>query len=191
MVTDAMGALRTVTAVVLMSASLITIAQDRFIVIASTTSTEDSGLFKHLLPAFKSKTGIDVRVVAQGTGQALATARNGDADVVFVHDRDAELKFVAEGNGVERREVMYNDFVIVGPKRDPAKVVGSSNVLDAWKKIAGSRSPFTSRGDKSGTHAAELRQWRDAGVDPQSGKGSWYRETGSGMGPTQIGRAHV
>ena len=184
MVTDAMGALRTVTAVVLMSASMITIAQDRFIVIASTTSTEDSGLFKHLLPAFKTKTGIDVRVVAQGTGQALATARNGDADVVFVHDRDAELKFVDEGNGVERREVMYNDFVIVGPKLDPAKVVGSSNVLDALKKIAGSRSPFTSRGDKSGTHAAELRQWRDAGVDPQSGKGSWYRETGSGMGPT-------
>ena len=163
MVTDAMGALRTVTAVVLMSASMITIAEDRFIVIASTTSTEDSGLFKHLLPAFKTKTGIDVRVVAQGTGQALATARNGDADVVFVHDRDAELKFVAEGNGVERREVMYNDFVIVGPKLDPAKVVGSSNVLDALKKIAGSRSPFTSRGDKSGTHAAELRQWRDAG----------------------------
>ena len=159
-------------------------AQDKFIVVASTTSTEDSGLFKFLLPAFKAKTGIDARVVAQGTGQALATARKGDADVVFVHDRVAELKFVEEGFGIDRREVMYNDFVIVGPKADPAKIAGGKDVLDALKKIAASNSPFTSRGDKSGTHAAELRYWKQADIDPQTGKGTWYRETGSGMGPT-------
>jgi tungstate transport system substrate-binding protein len=159
-------------------------AEDRFIVVASTTSTQDSGLFSHILPLFKAKTGIDVRVVAQGTGQALATARKGDADVVFVHDRVAELKFVEEGFGVDRREVMYNDFVIVGPKADPAKVARSKDVLDALKKIAGAQQPFVSRGDKSGTHAAELRYWKQADIDPQSGKGSWYRETGSGMGPT-------
>ena len=160
------------------------LAQDNFIVLASTTSTEDSGLFKHLLPAFKSRTGIDVRVVAQGTGQALATARRGDADVVFVHDRVAELKFIEEGFGIERREVMYNDFVIIGSRMDPARIAGGNDVLDALRKIAASGSPFTSRGDKSGTHAAELRYWKEAGVDPQSGKGAWYRETGSGMGPT-------
>jgi tungstate transport system substrate-binding protein len=160
------------------------VAQDKFIVVASTTSTEDSGLFKYLLPAFKARTGIDVRVVAQGTGQALATARKGDADVVFVHDRVAELKFVEEGFGIDRREVMYNDFVIVGPKADPAKIAGGKDVLDALKKIAASGSPFTSRGDKSGTHAAELRYWKQADIDPQTGKGTWYRETGSGMGPT-------
>ena len=159
-------------------------ANDSYIVVASTTSTEDSGLFKHLLPAFKAKTGIDVRVVAQGTGQALTTARRGDADVVFVHDRVAEQKFVDEGFGVDRREVMYNDFVIVGPKADPAKVAGSRDVLDALTKISSSGAPFASRGDKSGTHAAELRYWKDAGIDPQAGKGTWYRETGSGMGPT-------
>ncbi|MBK8739939.1 MAG: extracellular solute-binding protein [Betaproteobacteria bacterium] len=160
------------------------LAQDKFIVVASTTSTEDSGLFKHLLPAFKAKSGIDVRVVAQGTGQALATARKGDADVVFVHDRVAEQKFVEEGFGIDRREVMYNDFVIVGPKADPAKIAGSKDAIDALKKIAASAAPFTSRGDKSGTHAAELRYWKQADVDPQTGKGTWYRETGSGMGPT-------
>ncbi len=160
------------------------LAQDKFIVVASTTSTEDSGLFKHLLPAFKSKSGIDVRVVAQGTGQALATARKGDADVVFVHDRVAEQKFVDEGFGIDRREVMYNDFVIVGPKADPAKIAGSKDAIGALKKIAASGAPFTSRGDKSGTHAAELRYWKQAGIDPQTGKGAWYRETGSGMGPT-------
>ena len=159
-------------------------AQDRFIVVASTTSTEDSGLFKHLLPIFSAKTGIEVRVVAQGTGQALATARRGDADVVFVHDRLAERKFVDDGNGLDRREVMYNDFVIVGPKSDPAKIAGSTDVIDALKKIAASASPFASRGDASGTHAAELRYWKLADVDPQRGKGAWYRETGSGMGPT-------
>jgi tungstate transport system substrate-binding protein len=160
------------------------LAQEKFIVVASTTSTEDSGLFKHILPIFKGKTGIDVRVVAQGTGQALATARKGDADVVFVHDRVAELKFVEEGFGVDRREVMYNDFIIVGPKADPAKIAGSKDVIGSLKKIAASQSPFTSRGDKSGTHAAELRYWKQAEIDPQTGKGTWYRETGSGMGPT-------
>ncbi len=159
-------------------------AQDNFIVVASTTSTEDSGLFKYLLPLFKAASGIDVRVVAQGTGQALATARRGDADVVFVHDRVAELKFVDEGYGIDRREVMYNDFVIVGPKGDPAGIAGSSDVIGALRKIAGAGSPFVSRGDRSGTHAAELRYWKEAGIDPQSGKGTWYRETGSGMGPT-------
>ena len=160
------------------------LAQDKFIVVASTTSTEDSGLFKHLLPAFKAKSGIDVRVVAQGTGQALATARKGDADVVFVHDRVAEQKFVEEGFGIDRREVMYNDFVIVGPKADPAKIAGTKDAIGALKQIAASAAPFTSRGDKSGTHAAELRYWKQADIDPQTGKGTWYRETGSGMGPT-------
>jgi tungstate transport system substrate-binding protein len=159
-------------------------AQEKFIIVASTTSTEDSGLFKHLLPIFKAKTGIEVRVVAQGTGQALASARKGDADVVFVHDRVAEQKFVEEGFGLDRREVMYNDFVVVGPKSDPAKIAQSKDVLEALKKIATSAAPFVSRGDKSGTHAAELRYWTQATVDPLQGKGSWYRETGSGMGPT-------
>jgi tungstate transport system substrate-binding protein len=167
-----------------LSIALPAVAQDKFIVVASTTSTEDSGLFKYLLPVFKTKTGIDVRVVAQGTGQALATARKGDADVVFVHDRVAELKFVEEGFGIDRREVMFNDFVIVGPKADPARIAGSKDVIDSLKKIAASGSPFTSRGDKSGTHAAELRYWKEANIDPQTGKGTWYRETGSGMGPT-------
>ena len=160
------------------------ISQGKFIVVASTTSTEDSGLFKYLLPLFKTKTGIDVRVVAQGTGQALATARKGDADVVFVHDKVAETKFVEEGFGVDRREVMYNDFIIVGPKADPAKVSGNKDVIESLKKIASAQSPFASRGDKSGTHAAELRYWQQANIDPQTGKGTWYRETGSGMGPT-------
>jgi tungstate transport system substrate-binding protein len=160
------------------------IAQEKFIVVASTTSTEDSGLFKHLLPLFKAKTGIDVRVVAQGTGQALTTARKGDADVVFVHDKVAETKFMEEGFGVDRREAMYNDFVIVGPKSDPAKISRNKDVIESLKKIAASQSPFASRGDKSGTHAAELRYWKQAEIDPQTGKGTWYRETGSGMGPT-------
>ncbi len=158
-------------------------AQQRFIVVASTTSTEQSGLFGHLLPAFTRATGIQVRVVALGTGQALDTGRRGDADVVFVHDRAAEDKFVAEGWGVDRRDVMYNDFVIVGPKSDPAKVAGSKDVANALKSIAAAQAPFVSRGDKSGTHAAELRYWKDAGVDLAAQKGSWYRETGSGMGP--------
>ena len=159
-------------------------AQDKSIVVASTTSTEQSGLFKHVLPLFERKTGIKVRVVAQGTGQALDMGKRGDADVVFVHDRDAELKFVADGFGVDRREVMCNDFVVVGPAADPANVKGSKDTVDALKKIAAAKAPFASRGDKSGTHAAELRFWKAAGIDLAAGKGSWYRETGSGMGPT-------
>ena len=158
-------------------------AQQKFITVASTTSTEQSGLFKHLLPAFEKKTGIQVRVVALGTGQALDMGKRGDADVAFVHDKAAEEKMVAEGFFVDRREVMYNDFIVVGPKSDPAKAKGS-NVVAALKQIADAKAPFASRGDKSGTHSAELRLWKDAGVDPQQGKGSWYRETGSGMGPT-------
>ena len=159
-------------------------AQEKFIVLASTTSTEQSGLFGHLLPAFKAKTGIDVRVVALGTGQALDTARRGDADVVFVHDKEAELKFVNEGFGVDRREVMYNDFVLVGPKSDPAKVGSSKDIVAALRKIDKAKAPFASRGDRSGTNAAELRLWKIAGLDPETGRGTWYRETGAGMGPT-------
>lgn len=159
-------------------------AADKFIVVASTTSTQDSGLFDYLLPIFKAKTGIEVRVVAQGTGQALDTARRGDADVVFVHDKVAELKFLAEGYGVDRREVMYNDFVIVGPKSDPAHIAGTRNVAAALKEIADKHLPFTSRGDRSGTNAAELRLWALSGVDLETAKGPWYRETGQGMGPT-------
>lgn len=167
-----------------MAFSMCAFSQEKFIVLASTTSTEDSGLFKHILPIFKASSGIDVRVVAQGTGQALATARKGDADVVLVHDRVAELKFVEQGFGVERREVMYNDFIIVGPKSDPARISGGKDVIAALKKIAARQAPFVSRGDKSGTHAAELRYWEQADINPQGGKGTWYRETGSGMGPT-------
>ncbi|MFO1412366.1 MAG: substrate-binding domain-containing protein [Burkholderiales bacterium] len=159
-------------------------AQDKFITVASTTSTEQSGLFGYLLPIFEKDTGVKVRVVALGTGQALDLARRGDADVVFVHDQPAEEKFLAEGFGVKRFPVMYNDFVIVGPKADPAKVAGDKDVLDALRKIAGSQSTFVSRGDKSGTHAAELRYWKDAGVDLEAKKGPWYKDTGSGMGPT-------
>jgi tungstate transport system substrate-binding protein len=159
------------------------LAQERFIVVASTTSTQDSGLFGHILPLFKAKTGIEVRVVAQGTGQALATAKKGDADVVFVHDKVAEQKFVDEGFGVDRREVMYNDFVVVGPNSDPARIAGK-DVMAALRKIEAGKAAFASRGDKSGTHAAELRYWKQAEIDPQTGKGTWYRETGSGMGPT-------
>lgn len=157
-------------------------AQDRFITIASTTSTEQSGLFAHLLPAFEKVSGIKVRVVALGTGQALDMARRGDADVVFVHDKAAEEKFVAEGFGVKRQEVMYNDFVVVGPKSDPAKAAGK-DILAGLRKIAETQAPFVSRGDKSGTHAAELRYWKAAGIDLEAKKGSWYRDTGSGMGP--------
>ncbi len=160
------------------------VAQEKFITVASTTSTEQSGLFKYLLPVFEKKTGIQVRVVALGTGQALDMARRGDADVVFVHDKEAEEKFLTEGFGVRRFEVMYNDFVLVGPKSDPAKIGGGKDILAAYRKIAEAKAPFASRADKSGTHAAEMRLWKEAGVDPLSGKGTWYRETGSGMGPT-------
>jgi len=156
-------------------------AQDRFITVASTTSTEQSGLFGHILPLFQEKSGIEVRVIAQGTGQALETGRRGDADLVFVHARAAEEAFVAEGYGVERFEVMYNDFVVVGPASDPAGVKGSSDVVAALAAIAESESSFASRGDDSGTHKAELALWGVAGIEPAGG---WYRETGSGMGPT-------
>ncbi len=158
-------------------------AEEKFIVVSSTTSTEQSGLFGHLLPVFEKKTGIKVRVVALGTGQALDTGRRGDADVVFVHDKTAEEKFVAEGFGVERKEVMYNDFVLIGPKADPAKVAGGKDIIDALKKVEAAKAPFVSRGDKSGTHAAELRYWKAAGIDLEQAKGPWYRDTGSGMGP--------
>jgi tungstate transport system substrate-binding protein len=157
---------------------------ERFITVASTTSTENSGLFGYILPLFKEKSGIDVHVVALGTGQALDVGRRGDADVVFVHDTAAELKFVAEGHGVGRREVMYNDFVLVGPQSDPAHVAGMSDVAAALKAIRAARSPFVSRGDRSGTHAAELRLWDAAGIDIATAKGPWYRETGAGMGAT-------
>ena len=159
-------------------------AQDKFITVASTTSTEQSGLFGFMSPKFKEITGIEVRVVALGTGQALDVGRRGDADVVFVHDKAAEEKFVAEGHGVERLEVMYNDFVIVGPKKDPAKIAGSRDVVAGLKKIHAAQAPFVSRGDRSGTHAAELRLWQMADLDMPAAKGAWYRETGSGMGPS-------
>jgi tungstate transport system substrate-binding protein len=157
-------------------------AQDKFMVMSSTTSTEQSGLFAHLLPAFKKTSGIDVRVVAQGTGQALDMGRRGDADLLFVHDQVAEEKFVAEGFGIERRPVMYNDFVVVGPKADPAGVKGN-DVVEALKKLGASKADFVSRGDKSGTHAAELRYWKAAGLDTPVGKVAGYKECGCGMGP--------
>ena len=164
-------------------AALPATAADTFITVSSTTSTEQSGLFKDLLPHFTKATGIEVRVVALGTGQALDMARRGDADVVFVHDKVAEEKFLAEGFGVKRYEVMYNDFVIVGPKADPAHARGK-DVLEGLKKIAAAKAPFASRADKSGTNAAELRYWKAAGIDPTQFKTAWYKETGSGMGPT-------
>ena len=159
-------------------------AQDTFITVASTTSTEQSGLFRHLLPEFRKATGIEARVVALGTGQALDVGRRGDADVVFVHDKAAEEKFIADGFGVKRFDVMYNDFVIVGPKSDPARVSGGKDVLEALHRIAATGNAFASRADNSGTHAAELRYWKAAGIDIATRKGPWYRETGSGMGPT-------
>src|SRR6186713_2096872 len=163
--------------------STIAFAQERTITVASTTSTEQSGLFGYLLPLFSKARDVDVKVVAVGTGQALDIGRRGDADVVFVHDRPAEDKFMSEGEGVKRFDVMYNDFVIVGPKADPAQIAGGKDVTDALRKIAAAKAPFISRGDKSGTHAAELRLWKEAGVDIAAGKDSWYREIGQGMGP--------
>ncbi len=157
------------------------LAQDKSIVVASTTSTQDSGLFGHILPLFKQKTGIDVKVVAQGTGQALDTGRRGDADVVFVHAKSLEEKFVSEGNGVKRNPVMYNDFVIIGPKNDPAGIKGK-DVVTALKTIKDKQANFISRGDKSGTHNAELNLWKEAGIDVAKDKGPWYKEIGQGMG---------
>ncbi len=156
-------------------------AQTASIVVASTTSTEQSGLFNHILPQFKKTTGIDVKIVALGTGQALDVGRRGDADVVFVHDQAAEEKFVADGFGVRRIPVMYNDFVLIGPADDPAKASGR-DITTAFKSMYNAKSAFVSRGDKSGTHAAELRFWKQANLDPASEKASWYRDTGSGMG---------
>lgn len=171
-------ALSLVAAVFATSAS----AQDKSIVVASTTSTQDSGLFGHILPLFKAKTGIEVKVIAQGTGQALDTARRGDADVVFVHAKPQEEKFIAEGHGVKRFDVMYNDFVLIGPKSDPAGVAGSKDIVAALKTIQEKALPFVSRGDKSGTHSAELALWKQAGIDIEKAKGPWYREIGQGMG---------
>src|SRR5262245_9645663 len=157
-------------------------AQEKSIVVASTTSTQDSGLFGHILPLFKAKSGIDVKVIAQGTGQALDTGRRGDADVVFVHAKPQEEKFVADGFGVKRFDVMYNDFVLVGPKSDPAKVKANKDVLAGFKAINDGAAPFVSRGDKSGTHGAELALWKAAALDPAAAKPAWYREIGQGMG---------
>ena len=157
-------------------------AQDKSIVVSSTTSTQDSGLFGHILPLFKAKTGIDVKVVAQGTGQALDTGRRGDADVVFVHAKSAEEKFLAEGFSVKRYPVMYNDFVLVGPKCDPAGIKGSKDIVAALKAIKDKGAPFISRGDRSGTHIAELNLWKVAGIDIEKDKGPWYKSIGQGMG---------
>jgi len=157
-------------------------AQEKSIVVASTTSTEDSGLFGHILPIFRQATGIDVKVIAQGTGQALDTARRGDADVAFVHARAAEEKFVQEGAGVKRFPVMYNDFVLIGPKSDPAGIKGSKDIVAALKAVQAKGVPFVSRGDRSGTHQAELALWKLAGIDIAAQKGPWYRDVGQGMG---------
>lgn len=158
-------------------------AQEKFITVASTTSTEQSGLFKHLLPVFEKKTGIQVRVVAVGTGQALDIGRRGDADVVLVHAKPLEEKFMVEGHGVKRFDVMYNDFVLIGPKSDAAHIAGTKDVAAAFRKIKEAGAPFVSRGDRSGTHFAELELWKLAGIDIAKEKGPWYREIGQGMGP--------
>ena len=157
-------------------------AQEKSITVASTTSTQDSGLFSHLLPIFKAKTGIEVKVIAQGTGQALDTGRRGDADVLFVHAKPQEEDFVAQGFGVARFDVMYNDFVLIGPASDPAGIKGAKDIGAALVKIQSQGAPFVSRGDKSGTHAAELALWKEAGVDLAARRGPWYREIGQGMG---------
>ena len=157
-------------------------AGDRSIVVASTTSTQDSGLFGYILPIFKAKTGIDVKVIAQGTGQALDTGRRGDADVVFVHAKPAEEQFIAEGAGVKRYPVMYNDFVLIGPKSDPVGIAGSKDIVAALSAIKAKGARFVSRGDRSGTHQAELALWKAAGIDIAKEKGPWYRDIGQGMG---------
>jgi tungstate transport system substrate-binding protein len=179
--------LRRISAIVALGVSVLAAAsavdaRDQSIVVASTTSTQDSGLFGHILPLFKAKTGIDVKVVSQGTGQAIDTGRRGDADVVFVHAKAQEEKFVGDGFGVKRFDVMYNDFVLVGPKSDPAGVAGTDDIVAALQAIQSKAIPFVSRGDKSGTHSAELRLWKMAGLDPSGSKPSWYREIGQGMG---------
>ncbi len=158
------------------------LAQDKSIVVASTTSTQDSGLFEYLLPLYNQKTGVTVKVVSQGTGQALDTGRRGDADVVFVHAKSAEEKFLAEGQGVQRFPVMYNDFVLIGPKSDPAGIKGMKDVGQAFKTIMAKQAAFISRGDRSGTHVAELKLWKDSGIDIEKEKGAWYKSIGQGMG---------
>ena len=159
-----------------------TLAQDKSIVVASTTSTQDSGLFEYLLPIYKQKTGVTVKVISQGTGQALDTGRRGDADVVWVHAKSAEEKFLAEGQGVKRFPVMYNDFVLIGPKSDPAGIKGMKDVGQAFKTIMTKQASFISRGDRSGTHVAELALWKASGIDIEKDKGPWYKSIGQGMG---------
>jgi tungstate transport system substrate-binding protein len=159
-------------------------AEDKFIIVQSTTSTQNSGLFEHILPIFTKKTGIEVRVVAVGTGQALKNAENGDGDVVLVHSKPDEEKFVANGWGVKRYDVMYNDFIIVGPGTDPAKIKGLKDAAQAFELIAEAKIPFVSRADDSGTNKAEIKLWQDAGIDAKASSGNWYLETGSGMGAT-------
>jgi tungstate transport system substrate-binding protein len=176
------GARRAV-ALLLAAVCLPSALAQQVITVASTTSTEQSGLFKHLLPMFEQRSGIEVRVVALGTGQALDLARRGDADIVFVHARAAEEEFLREGHGVQRFPVMYNDFVVVGPRSDPAGIAGGADTLDAFRKIRASGAAFVSRGDRSGTHIAEIDLWTAAGIDIEKEKGAWYRETGQGMGP--------
>jgi tungstate transport system substrate-binding protein len=177
---------RTVMVAAALAATILTTpvcAQDKSIVVSSTTSTQDSGLFGHILPLFKEKTGIDVKVIAQGTGQALDTGRRGDSDVVFVHAKSAEEKFLAEGEGVKRHPVMYNDFVLIGPKSDPAGIKGMKDVAQALKTINDKQADFISRGDRSGTHIAELALWnKDAGINIEKEKGPWYKSIGQGMG---------
>jgi tungstate transport system substrate-binding protein len=176
-----LGSLRLVTAIALASLSLQARAQGQSIVVASTTSTQDSGLFGYLLPIVKQRTGVEVKVLAQGTGQALDTARRGDADVVFVHAKSAEEKFLTEGFGVKRYPVMYNDFIVIGPKEDPAGIKGK-DVLSALQTIRTKTAPFISRGDRSGTHIAEQKLWKEAGIDIEKDHGPWYKEIGQGMG---------
>ena len=172
-----------IAAAILLSSVAAATAQDQSIIVASTTSTQDSGLFNHILPIFKARTGITVKVIAQGTGQALDTGRRGDADVVFVHARPQEEKFVVEGFGVKRFPVMYNDFVLIGPKSDPAGFGGTKDIVAALKTIRAKGAPFISRGDRSGTHAAELALWKLAGIDVAGAdRGPWYKENGQGMG---------
>src|ERR1700745_3213403 len=177
--------LRTLVIVAALASSLVGTtgyAEEKSIVVASTTSTEDSGLFSHILHLFKAKTGIAVKVLAQGTGQALDTGRRGDADVVFVHAKSAEKRFVADGFGVKRYPVMYNDFVLIGPKSDPAGINGGKDIVAALKAIKEKGAPFISRGDRSGTHIAELNLWQAARIDIEKERGPWYREIGQGMG---------
>jgi tungstate transport system substrate-binding protein len=177
--------IRTIAALVAYALLLVaspTQAQTQSIVVASTTSTQDSGLFGHILPVFKAATGIEVRVVAQGTGQALDTGRRGDADVLFVHAKAQEEKFVADGFGVKRFPVMYNDFVLIGPKSDPAGIKSTSDIVAALQAVKAKAAPFISRGDRSGTHIAELDLWKAAGIDIAKDKGPWYKEIGQGMG---------